>query len=244
MRARTCISPKLVMPATSWKYAPIAQRRGLRRESRQAEPNAHARVPAVGGDHHRTAFTSQPASILPLTARPGNRWSLPAVSTTASCTSTPSSIGRLHPRPATNQRHVEIATPDRPPHTPSVAPFDAHAVCRRSRSSRQAASRSTSGRRRRAQDARASPATPGFSVSPHSLCRGNRARSSTSTRAPARASTVAAIAPAGPAPAITTSMDISHSDRESLIAESPITKSTAPDPPPDPTWKPRTGPQP
>ena len=46
---------------------------------------------------------------------------------------------------------------------------------------------------------------PGFRVSPHSLSRGNRARSSSSTRAPPRASTVAATLPAGPAPQTMTS---------------------------------------
>ena len=47
---------------------------------------------------------------------------------------------------------------------------------------------------------RSSASAPGLSVSPHSLSRGNAARSIRRTRAPARASTVAATAPAGPAP--------------------------------------------
>src|SRR6266545_371227 len=46
---------------------------------------------------------------------------------------------------------------------------------------------------------------PGLIVSPHSLLRGNFARSSISTRAPPRASTVAAAEPAGPAPQTITS---------------------------------------
>ena len=46
---------------------------------------------------------------------------------------------------------------------------------------------------------------PGLIVSPHSFARGNRARSSINTRAPPRASTVAAIEPAGPAPQTITS---------------------------------------
>src|SRR5262249_53592248 len=41
---------------------------------------------------------------------------------------------------------------------------------------------------------------PGLIVSPHNLSRGNLARSTISTRAPPRASTVAATLPAGPAP--------------------------------------------
>src|SRR5687768_2236177 len=46
---------------------------------------------------------------------------------------------------------------------------------------------------------------PGFSVSPHNLWRGNRARSNSRTRRPARARMRAANEPAGPAPAIATS---------------------------------------
>src|SRR5262245_8081023 len=49
------------------------------------------------------------------------------------------------------------------------------------------------------------PSVPGLSESPHSLSRGKLARSTIRTRAPARASTVAAIAPAGPAPTTRTS---------------------------------------
>src|SRR5688572_29225003 len=47
---------------------------------------------------------------------------------------------------------------------------------------------------------------PGFTVSPHSLSRGKRARSSTRTRTPERARTMAAIVPAGPAPLTSTSI--------------------------------------
>ena len=46
---------------------------------------------------------------------------------------------------------------------------------------------------------------PGLIVSPHSLSRGKRARSTRSTRAPARDRTVAATLPAGPAPEMMTS---------------------------------------
>src|ERR671913_519 len=46
---------------------------------------------------------------------------------------------------------------------------------------------------------------PGLIESPHSFGRGNRARSSSATFTPARARTSAAMAPAGPASAITTS---------------------------------------
>src|SRR5262249_38958156 len=45
---------------------------------------------------------------------------------------------------------------------------------------------------------------PGFTVSPQSLSRGNVARSRIATRAPARASTRPAMAPAGPPPTIRT----------------------------------------
>ena len=48
---------------------------------------------------------------------------------------------------------------------------------------------------------------PGFNVSPHSLGLGNVARSIRQTRAPARASTVAATHPLGPAPITRTSID-------------------------------------
>ena len=60
-------------------------------------------------------------------------------------------------------------------------------------------------RRRAARARRAGASAPGLSVSPHSLSRGKRARSTSRTRAPARASRIAAIDPAGPAPAISTS---------------------------------------
>src|SRR4051794_37108853 len=46
---------------------------------------------------------------------------------------------------------------------------------------------------------------PGLTVSPHSLLRGNVARSTMQTRAPARAATRPAIAPAGPPPTTSTS---------------------------------------
>src|SRR5687768_6229198 len=49
------------------------------------------------------------------------------------------------------------------------------------------------------------PRAPGFKVSPQSFGRGNFARSNRRTRTPARARMVAASAPAGPAPAMTTS---------------------------------------
>src|SRR6266540_4039454 len=49
------------------------------------------------------------------------------------------------------------------------------------------------------------PSAPGLIVSPHSLSRGKVARSIRRTRAPARARMMPAIAPAGPAPTMTTS---------------------------------------
>ena len=52
---------------------------------------------------------------------------------------------------------------------------------------------------------RSSASAPGLRLSPHSLSRGNVARSTMSTRTPARASTVAATLPAGPPPTITMS---------------------------------------
>ena len=52
---------------------------------------------------------------------------------------------------------------------------------------------------------RSMASVPGLIVSPHSLWRGNCVRSSISTRAPPRASTVAATDPAGPAPETITS---------------------------------------
>ena len=55
---------------------------------------------------------------------------------------------------------------------------------------------------------------PGLSESPQSLSRGKIARSSRRTRTPARASTSAAIAPAGPAPTTSTSVQgLRHSAR-------------------------------
>ena len=54
-------------------------------------------------------------------------------------------------------------------------------------------------------EARSSASVPGLSVSPHSLSRGNRRDRSRRTRAPARARTVAATVPAGPAPTMRTS---------------------------------------
>src|SRR6185436_6890107 len=66
---------------------------------------------------------------------------------------------------------------------------------------------------------RSTASAPGLIVSPHSLSRGKRARSSISTRAPPRASTVAATDPAGPAPQTITSY-ISHS--KSDAASCPI----------------------
>src|SRR5262249_28195752 len=52
---------------------------------------------------------------------------------------------------------------------------------------------------------RSRASAPGLTVSPHSLSRGNLARSRIVTRTPARASSVPAQAPAGPPPTIRTS---------------------------------------
>src|SRR4051812_5920185 len=75
--------------------------------------------------------------------------------------------------------------------------------------------------RRSARSSRpsSSASDPGFTVSPHSLSRGNRARSINRTRAPARARISAAMLPAGPAPTTTTSVDAAKDQRRILGAE-------------------------
>src|SRR5438093_2367367 len=63
----------------------------------------------------------------------------------------------------------------------------------------------------------------GLRYSEHALSRGNRARSTSSTDAPARASSKAVVAPAGPAPTTTTSQRLvttsSRSGRRNVRAE-------------------------
>src|SRR5215470_14857074 len=58
---------------------------------------------------------------------------------------------------------------------------------------------------------------PGLTVSPHSLSRGKLARSIIRTRAPCRASNVAATAPAGPAPTMTTSTSGTADDERAVL---------------------------
>ena len=70
---------------------------------------------------------------------------------------------------------------------------------------------------------------PGLTVSPHSFCRGNRARSMSRTRTPARASTSAAMEPAGPAPQIKTSS--ARSKTRILTTGRPNDRTTGPLPP-------------
>src|SRR5262249_11854117 len=62
---------------------------------------------------------------------------------------------------------------------------------------------------------------PGLTVSPHILSRGNVARSTIRTRTPARAKTVAATLPAGPAPTITTSSTTARVAPPPLATRSP-----------------------
>src|SRR4051812_2972119 len=64
-----------------------------------------------------------------------------------------------------------------------------------------------------------SASDPGLTVSPHSLSRGNPARSINRTLAPARARISAAMLPAGPAPTPTTSVDPATDQRRILGAE-------------------------
>src|SRR3954470_7450866 len=64
-----------------------------------------------------------------------------------------------------------------------------------------------------------SASDPGLTVSPHSLSRGNLARSINRTLAPARARISAAMLPAGPAPTTTTSVDAAKDQRRILGAE-------------------------
>src|SRR5215472_5684466 len=67
--------------------------------------------------------------------------------------------------------------------------------------------------------ARSRASVPGLIVSPHYLSRGNDARSTMRTRAPARASTRPAIDPAGPAPTISTSG--SPNDDDAVLRSEP-----------------------
>src|SRR5215470_16047577 len=62
---------------------------------------------------------------------------------------------------------------------------------------------------------------PGLTVSPHSLSRGNIARSTMRTRAPARARIVAATAPAGPAPTINTSASAAANHHRAVLRAEP-----------------------
>ena len=117
----------------------------------------------------------------------------------------PAAIGLLQQRPieiAPQQRAAVEAAGYRPSTRRRAAPVTRMPSTRRPRASIAAAD---------AERVAARASVPGFTVSPHSLSRGKRARSMSRTRAPARASTIAAIAPAGPAPTIrSTSVGSGH----------------------------------
>ena len=99
---------------------------------------------------------------------------------------------------AREQRPVELSSDDRPPIPPvwidGIDPLHPHAALTRQDHpvEPQASLFDPVGEAEALETASA----PGFSVSPHSLSRGNRARSTTITRVPARARMVAAIVPA------------------------------------------------
>ncbi len=143
----------------------------------------------------RLASTS-PRTMVPSRSGPSSGWratrpaSNRAPALIAWSSSHASSARRVTARPATPGPYTACTAAPGPV---TSIPANLGARSRRSPSRPSASSHATA---------------PGFSVSPHNLSRGKSSRSMMRTRAPARASTSAAMEPAGPAPATMASSTI------------------------------------
>ena len=186
-------------PSTSSKYAPTAQRRGWRASRARPRCARKARVRTVGRDRHGGVDRKEPAAAArecrPVTRPPAGRG---AATSTPCSTSTPAAAAASS-RAASSVRRGS----DRPTTASAVSACHTHAR----RACHDHARNGNACRRHHveAEPLRGSPALQG-SAYRRTACRAERARDRTGVRdTPALASTIPAMAPAGPPPQMSTS---------------------------------------